>query len=289
VTTADGRGIPGVKIGFTLVSGTGLTPGEVETDAGGRWRQGGFSREGVYQIRLRRLPGDTFNTAKNDILRFPAGVINVSIKDFQITIPKVVASGKVRTRTRGTGLGNVTITFSVESGAGQVPAAITTNALGEWSQQFEIGAQYKATASKGGFQFTPALITLSLLGAGGAQPGGLIRNLDFSVPDVLDVGGVITASDSRDDGAEVTLEIRAVGGQSELICHKTRIGLPWSKQLETGKTYQIEPRKSHSFDGKIYVFTPTSTRIDGPKRGVNFSGRGDPNIIQQTRFGQSCP
>jgi len=249
----------------------------------------GFSQDVVYRIRPQRLPGDTFTSAI-DTLRFPPGVINVSDQNFQITIPKYVASGRVRTSTRGTGLANVTITFSLESGTGPVPATVTTNALGEWLQRgFEIGARYKATPSKGDFQFTPGSREISQVGAGGAQPSDLLRNLDFSVPDLFTVAGVITASEARDDGAEVTLEIRTVEGQSELICHKTRNGSPWSKQLQTGPTYLIEPRKSHSFDGKIYVFTPNSTRVDGPKSNVNFSGRGDPNIVQQTRLGPSCP
>ncbi|MGH9752084.1 MAG: hypothetical protein ACREA2_04815 [Blastocatellia bacterium] len=88
-------------------------------------------------------------------------------------------------------------------------------------------------------------------------------------------------------GVAVMLEIRVVsGGRTELICHRAQIGVLWSKELETGKTYEITPA---SVNTGLNEFTPRSTRVDGPKRDVNFSGRGNPNIVGSFRSGGSCP
>jgi hypothetical protein len=54
------------------------------------------------------------------------------------------------------------MTFTRISGTGQIPAAVQTNASGNWSQGgFAVGSTYRVTPSKAGYFFTPSLRTFS--------------------------------------------------------------------------------------------------------------------------------
>lgn len=50
VKIAGGKGIAGVAMNFTRVSGTGDTPAAVSTNAKGKWQQGGFAAGAVYRV-----------------------------------------------------------------------------------------------------------------------------------------------------------------------------------------------------------------------------------------------
>lgn len=67
-------------------------------------------------------------------------------------------SGRVVTAA-GAGIADVTITFSRVSGSGAVPASVTTDSTGRWSQTgFVAGTTYRATPTKSGCTFTPAYL-----------------------------------------------------------------------------------------------------------------------------------
>jgi hypothetical protein len=82
---------------------------------------------------------------------------------FTITaVPTFGASGLVTSATSGAGLSGVTMTFSRVSGTGTVPANVTTNAGGIWSQTgFQAGTSYRVTPSLSVYTFTPASSTFS--------------------------------------------------------------------------------------------------------------------------------
>ena len=285
VSAADARGIPGVRLRFSRVTGTGAVPGEVVTDEKGLWNQAGFERGTVYRITPTRLEVDVFAPRAIDNLsgpppNAPTQAIN---QNFQITIPTFRASGRVGTRTRGTGLANLTIVFSRRSGAGQVPPSVTTNERGEWTQQgFEMGTAYAATPA-GPFSFAPT--TIPFLNTESPD----LRDRDFTVPDTFAIGGRLTTTDAEvlRRRLDVSLEIRAVSsGSQEVICVRTPLGVPWIGQgLEAGKTYRIRPIAP---GGEAYSFTPDSSTVQGPGNGVNFTVRYDRSIV--ARFDQSpCP
>lgn len=66
------------------------------------------------------------------------------------------ASGRV-TDSAGAGMTGVSLAFSLVSGTGSVPAAVSTNASGDWTASgFVAGSTYRATPSKSGSTFSPA-------------------------------------------------------------------------------------------------------------------------------------
>ena len=77
-------------------------------------------------------------------------------------------------------LAGVTITFARQGGTDSVPAAVTTNSNGQWSQSgFEEGTPYQLTPSSANYTFTPASQNFSYdsmqpevinLQAGGGSP-----------------------------------------------------------------------------------------------------------------------
>ena len=60
------------------------------------------------------------------------------------------------TNSNGGALPGATMTFSRITGSGSIPASVTTNYSGNWSQAgFESGATYRVTPSKTGYTFSP--------------------------------------------------------------------------------------------------------------------------------------
>jgi hypothetical protein len=276
VSTADGRGIPQVKIRFSLVSGTGAVPAEVVTDEQGRWSQTGFERGTVYRITPSRLAVDTFNPRSIDNLTSPPpnAVAQTATHNFLITIPKFKVSGRVATKSRGTGIANVTVKFFLRLGAGQVPASVTTNERGEWSQEgFEMGTRYAATATA--FPFAPTAVIFS------SSESTQLRDVDFVVPDTFAIGGRLTTTDPELRRPLVaTIEIKAVSGRGEeVFCVKTPLGVPWIQEgLDTTKTYKVTPEITLEIPnipgarlGSFVMFGPPSVRVQGPRTDVNFS------------------
>src|SRR5262249_34431079 len=161
VATADGRGVPDVRIRFTRVSGTGGVPGQVVTDQNGQWSQKQFESGTVYKITPARLTEDAFSPRSIDNLSLtngPSSTLTVLNLNFAITIPKFSAFGRVDLRDNGEGVADVEIKFSRADGA-PAPASVKTNARGEWGQiGFEAGATYILTPSKPAFDdaFRPA-------------------------------------------------------------------------------------------------------------------------------------
>lgn len=52
---STGVPMPGVTLSFSLVSGGGEVPGNVQTDDDGRWSQSGFEPGSVYQVTASKI------------------------------------------------------------------------------------------------------------------------------------------------------------------------------------------------------------------------------------------
>lgn len=70
-------------------------------------------------------------------------------------------SGRV-TLSNGTGISGVTMTFTRVSGSGSIPASVSTDASGNWSQSgFEDGTTYSVTPSRSNYTFSPSSSSFS--------------------------------------------------------------------------------------------------------------------------------
>ena len=162
VTSGAGTGLAGVSITFTRVSGTGAVPGAVTTDSGGRWSRSGIATGTMYRATAA-LGGYTFSPATRD---FSSAASNQSL-----LVPTLIAnpvaysaSGRVTGSSRA-GLGAVRMTFTRVSGIGAVPAAVTTDSRGNWSQSgFEGGSVYRASPALSGWRFSPSSRDFSAAG-----------------------------------------------------------------------------------------------------------------------------
>ncbi|HYP25781.1 MAG TPA: BACON domain-containing carbohydrate-binding protein [Blastocatellia bacterium] len=93
------------------------------------------------------------------------------------------ASGTVTLAAGGSPLQFVRLTFTRISGSGAIPAPVTTDASGNWSQSgFETGSTYRVTPSKKRFTFTPASrdfsaasTSLNFTGSKNADTTGVFR------------------------------------------------------------------------------------------------------------------
>ncbi|HYP27020.1 MAG TPA: SBBP repeat-containing protein [Blastocatellia bacterium] len=84
------------------------------------------------------------------------------------------------------GIPGVTVTFTRVSGTGALPAPVTTNAFGNWSQTgFEFGTTYRATPAKRRFTFAPTSTDFSAREMG----------IDFTGSKNADTAGVFRPSD----------------------------------------------------------------------------------------------
>lgn len=108
------------------------------------------------------------------------------------------ASGRVTTSS-GTGVSGATMTFSRVSGVGTIPAAIQTDANGNWSQSgFRSGTTYRVTPSKSSYTFTPTSRDFSSPSTGlnftGTTTTGCTAS-SISIGQTL--SGVLSTSDCR--------------------------------------------------------------------------------------------
>jgi M6 family metalloprotease-like protein len=72
-----------------------------------------------------------------------------------------------RVTAAGVGLGGVTLTFTLVSGTGALPAPVQTTATGTWAQTgFESGTTYRATPSRTGIVFTPTSLDFTAASTG---------------------------------------------------------------------------------------------------------------------------
>jgi len=231
VTTPDGKGVPGVKILFTLVSGSGNTPGEVETDAQGKWIQVGFRNDSVYQIRPQRLQGDIF-TSQTLTLRFPSGVVNVSDQNFQIAIGNFVASGRVTTQGGRVVSG---VTLVVPSGSGQARTALT-DAQGRWTVNLQ--------NNPGTFRVTPGLENFTFNPASRDFTNRSATELDFKLPDTFSIAGELKG-DAQGiappvPNATVTFELLSGTGARPASVRSDGAGAFRQTGFTTGSVYRVK-------------------------------------------------
>jgi len=170
VTTADGKGVSGVKISFARTFGvvSGNTPPPVQTDANGNWSQDGFTVGAVYQAVPSRNQHDKFTPGVIDNVAAITGAVGQSNAvttirtvlnlNFQITIGTFTASGKV-TNGSGVGVPRITMIFSrvTANGALPVPDQVLTDDIGNWSQSgFEEGVTFQVTPNNSDFSISPS-------------------------------------------------------------------------------------------------------------------------------------
>ncbi len=101
-----------------------------------------------------------FTVADNKNPEARRGSLMIAGRIVTITQPGVAplyaVSGRV-TNSSGDGIGRVTISFSLVSGGGDVPAAAQTDDNGNWAQRgFEPGTTYRVTAAKSRQSFSPS-------------------------------------------------------------------------------------------------------------------------------------
>jgi hypothetical protein len=150
------QGLADVRIAFTRTAGAGAVPAPVTTGASGGFTAAGFDPDGRYEARAR-----------------------------------FGASGRVGTRTRGSGMAKVRVVLA-RVGGGSAPAAVETDAHGDWRPEgFDADAVYRATPARGLFTFDPP--TLELRGAAGE----VVRDAAVDVPDTFALAGRSRRPDGR--------------------------------------------------------------------------------------------
>jgi len=149
VAASGGGGVSGVTMSFSVVSGSGSVPASVQTDGSGNWSQSGFQPGTTYRVTPSKS-GYTFNPTSLDFSGASTTLNFTGTQNSFGVSGQVAASG-------GGGVSGVTMSFSVVSGSGSVPASVQTDGSGNWSQSgFQPGTTYRVTPSKSGYVFLPS-------------------------------------------------------------------------------------------------------------------------------------
>jgi C1A family cysteine protease len=204
------------------------------------------------------IPGDL--AAGSDYKVSIASTSYSSVFDFSdgsFTIeaaPPYSASGLVT--NAGAGLSGVTIMFSRISGTGAIPASVTTDATGIWSQGgFQPGTTYRATPSNTGYTFTPQYkdfssesTGLNFTGAPVVPPGIMLVSPNGGENLKAGTSYTVTWTYSGDPGPKVKIEIFKNGVLNRTLTTKASIGsggrgsYSWriSKTQTPGNDYKIK-------------------------------------------------
>ncbi len=155
---------PGVTITFTRVSGTGVVPPPVQTDADGKWSQIGFEEGTTYRVTPGEIQGKSFSPLFSDRIKADAGADFIVYSSYSV-------SGRVV--LNGIGMDGVTIHVNgPEPGGGPCypryyPTHFTgqTDANGNWTVPgIKAGiVPYVIYPTKPGYVFTPCPLFLSSL------------------------------------------------------------------------------------------------------------------------------
>ncbi len=239
---------PGSSVRIELMK-NGVLKGTIATSApigsGGsgsyRWTISRSQTSGTdYQIRVT----STSNGAASD-----ASDRNFSIMTYiPFDVSGVVTAG-------GSGLSGVTMMFSRISGTGTIPAAVTTDGSGAWSQTgFQSGTIYRVTPSKAGYTFSPAYrdfsgASTSLNFAGTPLPPAAITVVSPNGGESLRRGTSYTIkwTFTGNPGSSVKIELLKNGVPNSVIAGSAFTGsagsgsYSWrmSRAQTTGTDYQI--------------------------------------------------
>jgi C1A family cysteine protease len=145
-------GSPGAAVKIELYKGASLNRVIISSTSAGATGSGSYSWP---------IPSDVAFGA--DYLVKVTSTIYSSVADISdanFTINPAAtfgASGLVTSASNGSALSGAIMTFSRVSGSGTIPANVTTDASGIWSQSgFQQGTTYKVTPSLTGYTFSPA-------------------------------------------------------------------------------------------------------------------------------------
>jgi len=239
----------GLTITFTSTSGSGLTPASAQTNVNGEWSQTGFTPGTIYRV----IPSVTGYALTPAWLEFSA-----ASAELNFTAQPFTVSGRV-TIGNGIGIGAVTLTFALNNGNGAVPAQVTTDANGAWSQTgFTSGASYRVTPSKPTYVFTPGSIEFDT----GATAISFTAQRPFRVS-----GRLLTASGAplRQAGATITFTSTSGSGLTPAPV-QTNVNGVWSQTGFTpGTSYIAVP----SVAG--YALTPAHLEFSAASTELNFT------------------
>jgi len=236
VQNTMGDGVAGVVVSFALLDGEGDIPDPVMTDDQGRFSQSAFSVGSTYRAEPRK-PAWLFAPPRIEFSEETEDAVFIGRPPFSVF-------GKV-TDGASRGAGGATLLFSLVSGTGGVPAAVTTNAEGEFSQEgFTNGAGYRVTPQKDDLTFSPAWRDFSIETAGIPLTFTLVAPYALSGR-VLDVSGKPVA------GAEIGFSHVAGDGVAPPAVLTDEDGF-WT---QSGFSYGSQCVATPSKPG--YVFDPT--------------------------------
>jgi hypothetical protein len=127
----------------------------VLTDANGNWSLvGGFTAGIAYRVTPSKV-GVIFTPASRDFSSSTSALNFTGSMSFS-------GSGQVVDNAGGFGIPGVMMIFTIFKGSGNIPAQVTTDASGKWSQTgFTAGVTYRVTPSKAGLTFTPNWLDFS--------------------------------------------------------------------------------------------------------------------------------
>ena len=177
--------IPGVRITFTRVSGTGPVPSPTQTDANGNWNQSGFvsfEARGKDSIAIlyRATPSKSGLAFDPAFLNFNATKLDRSVANlnFEARRDLAVASGTVTTQS-GRPVPGVTVSVPL----GGLAQTATTNSQGRWTTSLSgTFSTLRATPSLELFRFDPPFRDFT-------QQSSFL--LDFKLPDTFSIGGTL--------------------------------------------------------------------------------------------------
>ncbi len=250
IIAPDGSPVPGVALTFTRQSGSGPIPASAHTDAQGQWHQIGFQTGTTYLITPSAV-GFGFSPANRTASDGAIGL------DFT-GLPQAAVSGRVVSSTTGAGVAGVTMTFLLVSGSTGVPAAVQTDAQGNYSQTgFVVGTSYLVTPAKAGFNFTPS--SLAFVGSS--------SGLNFSgAPVPFSITGRVTDSSGAGSSGVTLTFVRSTGsGGAPASVQTDPTGNYSQANFDTGSTYQVSPSKPG------LAFTPVSRSFSDGSTPLNFS------------------
>lgn len=241
--------LPGSTMTFSRVSGTGNVPAAVTTDADGNWSQAGFDPGTTYQVTPSKA-GYSFTPTT---LNFDAASTTLNFTGSQTITTMFGVSGRVT--SGGIALSGSILTFSRVSGTGSVPAAVTTDANGNWSQTgFAPRTTYRVTPSKAGYKFAPTYLKFKAAST----------RLNFTgSPTMFGVSGKVISGGIALSGITLTYS-RVSGTGSVPAAVTTDANGNWSQTgFASGTKYRVRPSKAgYRFTPKTLYFKAASTTLN---------------------------
>jgi hypothetical protein len=224
----------GVKLSFSSPGTTASVPGSVWTDAEGVWHQRGF-RRGVSHSVWPELDQYVFRPESRTADTASSGLDFTGTRTFHV-------SGRVTT-SGGDGAEGVTLTFLRAAGDGELPAPVTTDGGGYWSQTgFWDGSTYEVTPAKPDHLFSPEKSSFASS-----------VTIDFTATPLFSVAGRVSRLDGSGlSGAELVFSVVSGGGTAPGTATTDANGYFFQTGFRTGATYRVTPGAAG------FVFNPTS-------------------------------